>query len=220
MTNPESERVQEIIRILRANYPDARVTLDYENPFQLLVATILAAQSTDKKVNEVTPELFRKYPTPEAFASADLAELEQDIRATGFYRQKARAIVEAAQDIVNFHEGRVPATMDELTKLRGVGRKTANVILGNVFGTPGIVVDTHMIRISGRLGLVEKRYVERKEADKIELELMQIVPEPDWTTFSHLIVALGRDICTAKNPRHGVCPILHLCPAGQAAVTA
>lgn len=218
MTNPETERVQEVIRILKERYPDARVTLDYENPFQLLVATILAAQSTDKKVNEITPQLFRKYPTPEAFAEANLAELERLVHPTGFFRQKSRAIVEASQDIVEEYGGQVPTTMEELTQLRGVGRKTANVILGNVFGTPGIVVDTHMVRIAGKLGLADQQHVKRKDADKIERELMSVVPESEWTMFSHLIVALGRDICTAKKPRHDVCPILHLCPAGQAAM--
>lgn len=218
MTNPETERVQEVIRILKERYPDARVTLDYENPFQLLVATILAAQSTDKKVNEITPQLFRKYPTPEAFAEANLAELERLVHPTGFFRQKSRAIVEASQDIVHEYGGQVPTTMEELTQLRGVGRKTANVILGNVFGTPGIVVDTHMVRIAGKLGLADQQHVKRKDADKIERELMSVVPESEWTMFSHLIVALGRDICTAKTPRHDVCPILHLCPAGQAAM--
>ncbi|MHB0913226.1 MAG: endonuclease III [Armatimonadota bacterium] len=211
------QRVLEIIRILKEEYPDARVSLDFKTPFQLLVATILAAQSTDKRVNQVTPALFAKYPNPEAFAAADPAELEQDIHSTGFFRQKARAIIEASQDIVNHYGGEVPRSMEELTKLRGVGRKTANVLLGNAFGIPGLVVDTHVLRVSGRLHLVDPKLSEKKDAEKVERELLKIVPEEEWTIFGHLLVFLGRDICTARNPRHEECPILHLCPTGQAA---
>ena len=215
MRHNRRERIREIITILREKYPEANVTLDFWTPFQLLVATILAAQSTDKKVNEVTPALFEKYPTPEDFARANLQELEQAIHATGFFRQKSRAIIEASQDIVNEHSGSVPETMEDLTKLRGVGRKTANVLLGNAFGKPAVIVDTHMLRVSGRLGLVDPALAGKKDADKVEEELMKIVPQKDWTLFSHQIVALGRDICTAKNPLHSACPILHLCPTGQ-----
>jgi endonuclease-3 len=212
------DRVVEIIRILKEKYPNATVTLDHDNPFQLLISTILAAQSTDAKVNEVTKTLYKKYKTPEDFASADPAELEQDIHATGFYHQKARSVIEASQDIVNEFGGRVPGTMEELTSLRGVGRKTANVVLGNAFGVPGIIVDTHMLRVSARLGLVDQEAAAKKDATKVERQLMEIVPHAEWTHFSNLILFLGRDICTAKKPRHTECPLLHLCPTGQAAV--
>lgn len=209
------ERIKEIINILKRAYPDARTSLDFQTPFQLLVATILAAQCTDVKVNQVTKTLFKKYPTPDDFASADLRELEQDIHSIGFFRQKTKSIIEASQDIVNEYGGTVPDNLDELTKLRGVGRKTANVVLGNAFGKPAIVVDTHVLRISGRLHITDPKYVQKKEADKVEQDLMKIVPEQDWTLFSHLIVYLGRDICTARNPKHDICPILHLCPTGK-----
>jgi endonuclease-3 len=215
MCENDQARVREIIDILSQRYPDARCTLDYETGFQLLVATILAAQSTDKKVNEVTPALFKRYSTPQAFASADPAELEQEISATGFFRQKARAIIEAAQDIINEFGGQLPSTMEDLTTLRGVGRKTANVVLGTVFGTPALIVDTHVLRISGRLRLVDPKLSEKKDAEKVETQLMKLVPPAEWTQFSHLILFLGRDICTAKNPDHEACPILHLCPTGK-----
>ena len=215
MAEDTKERVKEIIRILKQTYPNARTSLNFENPFQLLIATILAAQSTDKKVNEVTATLFKKYPTPAAFANADPRELENDIHATGFFRQKTKSVIEASQDIVNVYGGKVPDTMEELTSLRGVGRKTANVVLGNAFGKPtGIVVDTHVLRVSGRLILTNPKYAEKKEADKVEQDLMEIVPKEDWTIFSHLLIFLGRDICTARNPKHDICPILHLCPYG------
>lgn len=216
MTEDRKARVSEIISILKQKYPAAKTTLDFETPFQLLIATILAAQSTDAKVNQVTPSLFRKYPTPEAFAKADPRELERDIRATGFFRQKARAIIEASQDIVNYYGGRVPDTMDELTKLRGVGRKTANVVLGNALHkAEGIAVDTHVLRVSGRLEIVDPELSRKKDADKVESQLMEVVPKEDWTIFSHLLIFLGREICTAKNPKHEICPLLHLCPTGQ-----
>ena len=216
MREDTKKRVREITRILRQRYPDARTALHFVTPFQLLVATILSAQSTDKKVNEVTESLFKKYPSPAAFADADPRELERDIRATGFYRQKAQSIIEASQDIVSAYGGEVPDTMEKLTELRGVGRKTANVVLGNAFGKPAIAVDTHVLRVSGRLRLTNPEYSEKKEADKVEEDLMQIVPQKDWTIFSHLLIFLGRDICTARNPQHDICPILHLCPTGQA----
>ena len=216
MADDRKRRVVEIVRILRQRYPHPRTALNYENPFQLLVATILSAQSTDVTVNKISPDLFKKYPSPEAFASADPRELEQEIRATGFFRQKTRAIMEAAQDIVARFGGRVPDNMEELTELRGVGRKTANVILSNAFNKPAIPVDTHVLRLSGRLRLADSKLAERKEADKIEQELMEITPEGDWSDLSHLLINLGREICTARNPKHDICPILHLCPTGKA----
>lgn len=218
MAEDACERVRETIEILRARYPEVKVSLEFESPFQLLVATILAAQCTDSKVNEVTPALFDKYPTPAALASADPSEVEELIHATGFFRQKSRAIIEASQDIVNEYGGQVPDMMEDLTTLRGVGRKTANVLLGAAFGKPVLIVDTHVIRISARLGLVDQKLAEKKDADKIEQQLLRVVPEEDQTLFSNLLVHFGRDICTAKKPLHEVCPLLHLCPTGQAAV--
>ena len=218
MNDDRQTRVAEIIRILTEKYPEARVSLHYSSPFQLLVATILAAQSTDKKVNEVTPALFAKYPTPHDFAIADPLDLQEDIHATGFFRQKARAVIEASQDIENEYGGSVPDSMEELTKLRGVGRKTANVVLGNAYGKPALIVDTHVLRLSGRLGLVDQKLSEKKDAEKVERALMEIVPPADWTHFSNLLVFFGRDICNAKNPDHEHCPVLHLCPTGKAAL--
>ena len=209
-------RVKEIIRILKQTYPDARTSLSFAAPFQLLIATILSAQCTDAKVNEVTKTLFKKYPKAADFANADPRDLEQDIHATGFFRQKAKAIIEGSQDIVSNYEGKLPATLEELTKLRGVGRKTANVVLGNAFGKPAIAVDTHVLRLSGRLKLTDPKYAARKQAGKVEQDLMKIVPRKDWALFSHLLIYLGRNICTARKPRHDICPILSLCPTGKA----
>lgn len=214
------ERTREIIRILKQTYPNARTKLNFATPFQLLVATILSAQCTDDKVNEVTKTLFAKYRSPAEFAHTDPRELERHIRSTGFFRQKARAIIEASEDIVRLHAGTVPDSLEDLTKLRGVGRKTANVVLGNAFGKPAIAVDTHVLRVSGRLRLTDPSYAEKKEADKVEQDLMNIVPEQDWTLFSHIIIYLGREICTARKPKHDICPILHLCPTGQAEMSA
>jgi endonuclease-3 len=217
MAEETKERVGEIIRILGVAYPDPmKGMLRFTNPFELLIATILSAQSTDVMVNEVTKTLFKKYPTPRSLAAADPLEVEQDIHATGFFRQKTRSIMEASQDIVNEHGGTVPDSMEELIKLRGVGRKTANVVLGNAFGKPGIIVDTHVLRVSARLGLTDPKHAEKKDADKVEQDLMKVVPQDDWTLFSHLIVQLGRTVCAARNPRHDICPVLHLCPTGKA----
>ena len=215
MADDRKQRVVEIVRILRQRYPHPRTALNYENPFQLLVATILSAQSTDVMVNKISPGLFKKYPNPQAFASADPRELEQDIRATGFFRQKTKAIMEAAQDIVSRFGGKVPDSLEDLTELRGVGRKTANVVLANAFGKQAIPVDTHVLRVSARLRLVDPKLAEKKEADKVEQELMEIVPEKDWSDLSHLLINLGREMCTARNPKHDICPVLHLCPTGQ-----
>jgi len=213
----DKERVKEIIRILREEYPDPQKgMLNYTTPFELLIATILAAQCTDAKVNLVTKTLFKKYPTPASFAKADQRELEQEIRSTGFFRQKTRSIMEAAQDIMNEFGGEIPHTMEELTTLRGVGRKTANVVLGKAFGQPAIIVDTHVLRIAGRLHLTDAKNSEKKDADKVEQDLMRVVPRENWTLFSDLLIQLGRSICTARNPKHDICPILPLCPTGLA----
>lgn len=207
----KAERVREIIPILRKTYPDARVTLDYRSGFELLVAAILAAQATDQKVNEITPALFKRYPTPEAFAGADESELQQMIRQTGFFRQKARSVMAMSQDVVTKYGGSVPDTIEELTTLRGVGRKTANLILGEVYGRQAVVVDTHVKRISGRLGLTEY-----EDPTKIEFDLMKVVPKENWTELNHLLVAHGRAICKAPTPLCDRCPVLDLCPYGRA----
>lgn len=218
MTDEREQRAMEIIRILHGRYGDAECTLDFETPFQLLVATILAAQSTDKNVNKVTPALFRKYPDAKAFAEADMDELQREIHSTGFFRQKARSIVEASQDILNEHGGIVPDDIASLTKLRGVGRKTANVALGAAFGKQAIIVDTHMLRVTGRLRLVDAELAGKKDAVKVEMDLMAVIPQDSWTLFSHLMVYFGRDICEAKKPKHSICPILHLCEYGQSQI--
>jgi len=203
-------RCIEIIQILRQTYPDARCTLNFRTPFELLVAAILAAQCTDEKVNQITPRLFAKYPNARAFAEADPAELEEIIRPTGFFRQKARSIIAVAQDIVAKHGGEVPATIEELTTLHGVGRKTANLLLGVAFGQPAIIVDTHVRRVSNRLGLSSST-----DPTKIESELRDIVPQEDWTIFNHLMVFHGRAVCKAPTPLCEICPVLKLCPYGQ-----
>lgn len=219
MADETKDRVRKIIAKLRRAYPDARVTLDFSSPHELLVATIMAAQSTDVNVNQVTKSLFKKYRSVEDFANADPAALEQDIHSTGFFRQKTRSIIESSQDIIDLYGGKVPDTMDELTKLRGVGRKTANVILSAAFGKPGLIVDTHVLRVSARLGLSDPTDAQKKDAVKVEQELMEVVQKEDWSCFSHVLVALGRTICAARAPKHDVCPVLHLCPTGQRAMS-
>jgi len=199
-------RVGKIIHALDRAYPDARCTLDFNTPFELLVATILAAQCTDERVNMVTPDLFRKYPAPETYAQTDSAELEEDIRSTGFFRNKAKSIKSCARAIVEGHKGEVPRTIEELTALPGVGRKTANVVLGNAYDTPAIVVDTHVRRLAHRIGLTENT-----NPDKIEADLMPIVPREWWTQFSHMLVFHGRTVCSARKPRCTECVITELC---------
>jgi len=204
--NRQKQRVAEIIRKLESVYPDARCTLDFRSPFELLVATILAAQCTDERVNIVTPELFRKYPSPAAFAQADLDELQNDIRSTGFFRNKAKHIKASARTIEEDYGGEVPRTMNELTGLAGVGRKTANVILGNVYDTPGLVIDTHVRRLAQRIGLTRNT-----NPDKIEQDLMPIVPHKRWTQFSHMLVFHGRSVCLARKPNCPECVIRASC---------
>lgn len=193
---------------LAEEHPDAHIALLFGDPWQLLVATVLSAQCTDKKVNEVTPVLFARYPAPGDLVAADQREVERIIRPTGFFRQKTKAIMAAARDVAEHHGGQVPATMEELTKLPGVGRKTANVILGNAFSTPGVVVDTHVRRLSARLGLTLNR-----DPDRIEQDLMASVPRPEWTHFSDLLIFHGRRICKAQRPACQICPVRRLCPA-------
>ena len=201
--------IKAIIRILKKEYPDAKIALKFKDPWQLLVATILSAQCTDTRVNKVTPELFKKYKNISDFAKADPKEFEREIRSTGFYRNKAKSIIGSAKKILSEFNGNVPDTMEELTSLPGVGRKTANVILSSGFGkTAGIVVDTHVIRLSGRLG-----FTKNTEPEKIEYDLMKIVPKNDWTVFSHLLILHGRKICNARKPLCAECGVNKLCPS-------
>jgi endonuclease III len=204
-------RAEEILARLEARYPGTRLALDFETPLQLLVATILAAQCTDKKINEVTPALFRRYPTARDYADADLAELEEMVRSTGFYRNKARALKNLGVALVTDHEGNVPAVMDALTALPGVGRKTANVVLGNAFGLQeGIVVDTHVQRLSRRLWMTEET-----DPEKIERDLLPLIPRERWTRFGHLMQDHGRAICKARKPECPICPVAELCPSAE-----
>jgi endonuclease-3 len=202
-------RAREIARLLIAEYPDARCMLDHADPFQLLVATILAAQCTDERVNMVTPALFRRFPTPRDLAGAESAQLEELVRSTGFFRAKARNIRGAAESLMRDFAGGFPSTMEELLRLPGVGRKTANVVLGTCFGAPVIIVDTHARRLAGRLGLSENT-----DPDRIEQDLQELLPQADWTAFSHALTFHGRRVCAARKPDHDGCVVRHLCPEG------
>jgi endonuclease III len=202
------DRTEKVIVGLDNTYPDAHCELEHEDPLQLLVATILSAQCTDKRVNIVTETLFKKYRSAKDFAEANLSELEKDVRTTGFYKNKARNIKAACRDIVKKHGGKVPQTMDELIELGGVGRKTANVVLGNAFGiNVGVVVDTHVGRLSNRLG-----FTAHKAPEKVEADLMKLVPQKEWTLFSHLLIWHGRRRCFARKPDCANCELLKLCP--------
>lgn len=205
------QRVEAILPILKRTYPQAKCSLDHRTPLELLVATILSAQSTDERVNIVTKDLFRKYRSAKDYAAAPQDQLERDIHSTGFYRNKAKSLRAMAQALLEKHNGKVPDTMDELTALAGVGRKTANVVLGNAFGkNVGIVVDTHVTRLAWRLGLTK-----HKEPQKIEQDLIPLVPQEDWTLFSHLLIHHGRAICQARNPKCEECPIRRFCPSAE-----
>ncbi len=208
-TPEKRRRAGRVVRALKKEYPDARCSLDYTSPLELLVATILSAQCTDERVNMVTADLFRKYRTWEDYATAPASELERDIHSTGFFRNKAKAIQGACRMIGESYGGRVPDSMEELLKLPGVGRKTANVVLGNAYGqASGVVVDTHVARLSERLGLSAE-----KAPEKIEQDLMRLVPRKDWVLFPHLLIAHGRKICKARAPLCCDCPLQRLCPA-------
>jgi endonuclease-3 len=196
-----------VLDILQKEYPDARVTLDFKDPLQLLIATILAAQCTDERVNQVTKDLFKKYRKASDYAGAHLKTLEEEIRSTGFFRNKAKSIVGCCQMLVQKFGGQVPRTLEELTSLPGVGRKTANILLGNAFNQQAIAVDTHVKRVTHRLG-----WTESDEPDKIEFELMEVIPQKRWTLACHQIVFHGRRVCTAKNPECPTCPVAKLCP--------
>jgi endonuclease-3 len=199
-------RARRIVQRLDAAYPAARCALQHENAFQLLVATILSAQCTDKMVNQVTPALFARHPTPDSLADADPAEIERLIQRTGFYRQKAKSLLAASRDIVEKFGGEVPRRMEELLTLRGVARKTANVVLGNAFGVPGLTVDTHMIRVNRRLGLTK-----HDDPVRIEQDLMELVPRARWTLYSHQIIHHGRECCDARRPQCERCPLRREC---------
>jgi endonuclease-3 len=203
------QRVRKIIRLLKRAYPDARCSLNHSNAFELLIATILSAQCTDARVNIVTQDLFRKYRKPEDYLNVSPKELQQDIRTTGFFRNKTTSIQGAAKVLHEQYGDKVPQTMDELLELPGVARKTANVVLGNAFGlSAGVVVDTHVTRLSHRLGLSEQ-----KTAEKIEQDLIGIVPKKEWVIFPHLMISHGRAICKARNPLCAECVIEKLCPS-------
>ncbi len=206
----KKERTAKISAILEKQYPNAQCALNHKNAYELLVATILSAQCTDVRVNLVTPALFKKYPDAAALAKADPAQLEKMIQSTGFFRSKAKSLLASAADIVQKHGGEVPSTMEELTALRGVGRKTANVVLGNAFHQNiGVVVDTHVGRLSLRLNLTVQA-----DPVKVEQDLMQLVPQKNWTLFSHWLILHGRAICVARKPKCTRCPLFSLCPAG------
>ena len=208
---PSSAPAQEVVARLKAEYPNARTELDWKNPLELLVATMLSAQTTDVQVNKVTQSLFAKYRTAEDYADSDPDELEEVIRPTGFYRNKARSLRGMAGALMENYGGEVPRTMEELVALPGVGRKTANVVLGNAFGVDeGIVVDTHVRRVSGRLGLTEAQ-----DPVKIEKDLMQVVPGEDWTVFSHLLILHGRRVCKSRKPDCPNCVLNDICPSAH-----
>ena len=211
VAGPREERALEILRRLKAMYSKAKVSLDHRNAFELLIATILSAQSTDARVNEVTKDLFRKYPGPEELARADPAVLEQEIRATGFFRSKAKSIIGASAALLKDHRGRVPETMEDLVALPGVGRKTANVVLGNAFGKAvGVVVDTHVARVSQRLALTT-----HADPEKIEADLMEILPKSEWVSYAHRVILHGRAICVARKPKCGECLLNDVCPSAR-----
>ena len=203
----DAKRIAKMIKILTAEFPDARCMLDHSSPFELLIATILAAQCTDAMVNQVTKSLFQEYPTPKSYLDAPQEELEKDIYKTGFYRNKAKSLKSCCASLIEKHGGKVPSAMEELIALGGVGRKTANCVLGVSFGIPGIVVDTHVRRLAGRMG-----YTVESDPDKIEQDIMKIAPQKEWTHMSHLLAALGRSYCTARKPNCAECPVEHLCP--------
>ena len=203
------QRAEALIDAFGKVYPEAHCELNFSNPLELLVATILSAQCTDKRVNMVTPALFKKYPTARAYADAPQEVLEKEIQSTGFFRSKAKSLRAMAADLVAKHGGKVPSTMEDLTALRGVGRKTANVVLGNAFGmNEGVVVDTHVLRLSRRLGLTK-----HAEPGKIEIDLMKLIPRDKWAIFSHWLIWHGRRRCFARKPDCDGCEVQHLCPS-------
>jgi endonuclease-3 len=205
--DPVKARTRKILKVLARLYPDAQCALHYRNPLELLIATMLSAQCTDVRVNMVTPALFASYPDAQAFAAAEQKELEKAIQSTGFFRNKARNILACCKALVEQHGGRVPGTLEELVTLAGIGRKTANVILGNAFAVPGITVDTHVGRVSRRLGLTVHH-----DAVKVEHDLMKLIPKKEWTMFSHRMIFHGRQVCHSRKPLCGQCALADLCP--------
>ncbi|MDY6836542.1 MAG: endonuclease III [Thermodesulfobacteriota bacterium] len=203
-------RINKILKILRSTYPDVKSALHHRTPLQMLIATILSAQCTDVRVNEVTKTLFKKLRTAKDYAEVPLPELEEMIRSTGFFRNKAKSIKGCCTMLVENYGGKVPRTMEELVKLPGVARKTANVVLGSSFGIPGIVVDTHVKRLSQRIGLTKE-----KDPVKIEFDLMALIPKDDWIDFSHQMIWHGRRLCPARKPKCPECPLLKLCDYGR-----
>ncbi|HUP66049.1 MAG TPA: endonuclease III [Thermoanaerobaculia bacterium] len=210
-TSALEERADEIVRRLHRMYPSAKCSLDFQSPYQLLIATILSAQATDARVNQVTPDLFRRYPTAGALAVADPGELEERIRTTGFFRSKARSLLGASATMVREHGGEVPRSMESLVALPGVGRKTANVVMGNAFkNAEGVVVDTHVSRVTQRLGITRE-----KDAEKIEQDLMKLIPRSEWVTFPHRVILHGREICVARKPKCSECHLNDVCPSAR-----
>lgn len=204
--------ISAILHILAKTYPKAKCSLDFSNPLELLVATVLSAQCTDERVNQVTQRLFEKYRTAADYANVLPEELEEDIRPTGFFRNKAKSLKSCGEVLLQEYKGEVPDRLEELVKLPGIGRKTANVVLGTAFNTPGIVVDTHVSRITQRIGLTQKR-----DPVKIEFDLMEQIPREKWTVFSHQLIQHGRKTCTARKPKCSECPLLNHCDHGQRA---
>lgn len=204
----EKKRAGNIFSVLKKEYPDVKSALNYSNPFQLLIATILSAQCTDERVNIVTKSLFRKYKKPEDFIKVKTEELEKDIFSTGFYRQKSKSIRQCCQALIDEHNGKVPADFDALNRLPGVGRKTASVVAGNAFGIPAIAVDTHVKRLSNLLG-----FIISQNPEKIEYKLMELLPEKDWVKSSHLLATHGRNICIARRPKCLKCAVGNYCPS-------
>ncbi len=204
------ERVKIIFETLDPLYTHEKTALKYRTPFQLLISTILSAQCTDKQVNEVTKTLFKKYKKPEDYINAPIAELEGDIRPTGFFRNKAKSVKGCSQGLLDLYGGGVPSTMDEMLKLPGVGRKTANCVLGAAFDIPGIVVDTHVKRLSIRMGLSENH-----DPDKIEKDVEKLLPKESWRRFSDILIYHGRAVCKARKPDHDGCPVFNLCPSNS-----
>lgn len=209
-TAKAAERVRKIFPILRKTYPQAKIALKHSNPLELLVSTILSAQCTDVRVNMVTKTLFKKYTSAKDWAKADLKQIESDIRSTGFYRNKAANIKGACTKVIDEFDGKIPSTMEDLLTLPGVGRKTANCVLGNAFGVPGVVCDTHVIRLSRRLGLSPN-----SDPVKLEFDLAEIIPRKNWLLFSDLLIFHGRNICKARKPDCVNCPIAKYCPAAN-----
>ena len=206
-----ARRIGKILAQLKKDYPDSSIALDYSNPLQLLIATILSAQCTDARVNMVTPSLFKKYKSASDFANANQAELEQEIRSTGFFRNKTKSIMTCCRALVEKHKGQVPRSMEELIELGGVGRKTANCVLGEAYGiNSGVIVDTHVRRVSQRLGLTKE-----EDPEKIEEDLMKLLPQDEWYKFSSTIILFGRNVCDARKPDCQNCTLYKLCPSGE-----